>query len=108
MILGGMMAVDLGGPINKVAYTFAVAAIDAGNFYPMAAVMAGGIVPPLGIALATTLFHKKFTEDQKTIREFKLQKCGENTSVQKKRYQKSKNRQNIIRWDYFIQFRSQL
>ena len=64
-VLGGMMAVDLGGPINKVAYTFAVAAISEGNFYPMAAVMAGGVVPPLAVALSTTLFKKKFTQEQK-------------------------------------------
>lgn len=56
------MAVDLGGPINKVAYTFAVAAISNGNYYPMAAAMVGGVVPPLGVALATTLFKKKFTK----------------------------------------------
>ena len=55
---------DLGGPINKVAYTFAVAAISNGNYYPMAAAMVGGVVPPLGVALATTLFKKKFTKDQ--------------------------------------------
>lgn len=65
MVLGGMMAVDLGGPINKVAYTFAVAAISNGNYYPMAAAMVGGVVPPLGVALATTLFKKKFTKDQR-------------------------------------------
>ncbi|MFR2775633.1 MAG: PTS fructose transporter subunit IIC [Anaerostipes sp.] len=64
MVIGGMMAVDLGGPINKVAYTFAVAAISNGNYYPMAAAMAGGVVPPLGVALATSLFKKKFTKDQ--------------------------------------------
>ena len=51
MVIGGMMAVDLGGPINKVAYTFAVAAISNGNYYPMAAAMVGGVVPPLGVAL---------------------------------------------------------
>ena len=64
MVIGGMMAVDLGGPINKVAYTFAVAAISNGNYYPMAAAMVGGVVPPLGVALATTLFKSKFTKDQ--------------------------------------------
>ena len=47
MVIGGMMAVDLGGPINKVAYTFAVAAISNGNYYPMAAAMVGGVVPHL-------------------------------------------------------------
>lgn len=62
IILGGMMAVDMGGPINKAAFTFGIAAIAANNFAPHAAVMAGGMVPPLGIALATTLFKSKFTE----------------------------------------------
>ncbi|WP_088072591.1 PTS fructose transporter subunit IIABC [Gottfriedia luciferensis] len=62
LILGGMMAVDMGGPINKAAFTFGIAAIAANNFGPHAAVMAGGMVPPLGIALATTIFKSKFTE----------------------------------------------
>lgn len=62
LILGGMMAVDMGGPINKVAYVFGVASITEGNGHIMAAVMAGGMVPPLGIALATTLFKNKFTK----------------------------------------------
>jgi PTS system fructose-specific IIC component len=60
LILGAMMAVDLGGPINKAAYTFGLAMISAGNYYPMAAIMAGGMVPPIGIGLATVLFKKKF------------------------------------------------
>lgn len=60
LILGAMMAVDLGGPINKAAYTFGLAMISSGNFYPMAAIMAGGMVPPIGIGLATVLFKKKF------------------------------------------------
>jgi PTS system fructose-specific IIC component len=64
IILGAMMAVDMGGPINKAAFTFGIAMIDAGNFGPHAAVMAGGMVPPLGIALATTLFKKKFTKQE--------------------------------------------
>ncbi|WXR62911.1 fructose-specific PTS transporter subunit EIIC [Peptostreptococcaceae bacterium AGR-M142] len=64
LILGGMMAVDMGGPINKAAFTFGIAMIDAGNFTPHAAVMAGGMVPPLGIALATTLFANKFTKKE--------------------------------------------
>lgn len=62
LILGGMMAVDMGGPINKAAFTFGLAAISAQNFGPHAAVMAGGMVPPIGIALATTVFKSKFTE----------------------------------------------
>ena len=62
LILGGMMAVDMGGPLNKAAFTFGLAAIEAQSFGPHAAVMAGGMVPPLGIALATTFFKSKFTE----------------------------------------------
>ncbi|MET3729985.1 PTS system fructose-specific IIC component [Fictibacillus halophilus] len=62
LILGGMMAVDMGGPINKAAFTFGIAMIDAGNFAPHAAIMAGGMVPPLGLALSTTLFKKKYTK----------------------------------------------
>ncbi|MGG4393039.1 fructose-specific PTS transporter subunit EIIC [Paenibacillus thiaminolyticus] len=65
LILGGMMAVDMGGPINKVAFTFGIAAIEAGNLGPHAAVMAGGMVPPLAIALATTFFKNKFTESER-------------------------------------------
>ncbi|MBE4910165.1 PTS sugar transporter subunit IIA [Bacillus luteolus] len=65
IILGGMMAVDMGGPINKAAFTFGIAMIDAGNFAPHAAIMAGGMVPPLGLALATTFFKKKFTKAEK-------------------------------------------
>jgi len=65
LILGGMMAVDMGGPINKAAFTFGIAAIEAGHFGPHAAVMAGGMVPPLGIALATTLFKRKFTDQER-------------------------------------------
>lgn len=65
LVLGGMMAVDMGGPINKAAFTFGIAAIEAGNFGPHAAVMAGGMVPPLGIALATTLFKRKFSDQER-------------------------------------------
>ncbi|MGN7940006.1 PTS fructose transporter subunit IIABC [Metabacillus sp. 22489] len=65
LILGGMMAIDMGGPINKAAFTFGIAMIDAGNFAPHAAVMAGGMVPPLGIALATTIFRNKFTKRER-------------------------------------------
>lgn len=64
-ILGGMMAVDMGGPINKASFTFGIMMITAGNYYPHAAVMAGGMVPPLGIALATTVFKNKFTKSEK-------------------------------------------
>ena len=64
-LLGGMMAVDMGGPINKAAFTFGIAAIAAGNNFPHAAVMAGGMVPPLALALATTIFKNKFNETEK-------------------------------------------
>ncbi|MCM3720177.1 PTS fructose transporter subunit IIABC [Fictibacillus phosphorivorans] len=65
LILGGMMAIDMGGPINKAAFTFGIAMIDAGNFAPHAAIMAGGMVPPLGLALSTTLFKKKYTQAER-------------------------------------------
>ncbi len=65
LVLGGMMAVDMGGPINKAAFTFGIAMIDAGNLAPHAAIMAGGMVPPLGLALATTLFKRKFTKSER-------------------------------------------
>jgi fructose PTS system EIIBC or EIIC component len=65
LILGGMMAVDMGGPINKTAFTFGIAMIEAGNLGPHAAVMAGGMVPPLALALATTFFRNKFTKEEK-------------------------------------------
>ncbi|WP_242238042.1 fructose-specific PTS transporter subunit EIIC [Bacillus cereus group sp. BfR-BA-01316] len=65
LILGGMMAIDMGGPINKAAFTFGIAAIEAKNFGVHSAVMAGGMVPPLAIALATTFFKTKFTETER-------------------------------------------
>ncbi|GAB6470641.1 PTS fructose transporter subunit IIABC [Bacillus cereus] len=65
LILGGMMAIDMGGPINKAAFTFGIAAISAGNFGVHSAVMAGGMVPPLAIAFATTVFKSKFTEAER-------------------------------------------
>ncbi|HDX9614030.1 TPA: PTS sugar transporter subunit IIA [Bacillus toyonensis] len=65
LILGGMMAIDMGGPINKAAFTFGIAAISAGNFGVHSAVMAGGMVPPLAIAFATTFFKTKFTEAER-------------------------------------------
>ncbi|MFK4785501.1 fructose-specific PTS transporter subunit EIIC [Fusobacterium sp. MFO224] len=65
IVLAGMMAVDMGGPVNKAAFTFGIAMISAGNYYPHAAVMAGGMVPPLGIAIATTVFRNKFTKEEK-------------------------------------------
>ena len=65
LLLGGMMAIDMGGPINKAAYTFGLAMLNAENFNFMATVMAAGMVPPLGLALATTLFKKKFTKPER-------------------------------------------
>lgn len=65
LLLGGMMAIDMGGPINKAAYTFGLAMLEAENFNFMATVMAAGMVPPLGMALATTLFKNKFTKPER-------------------------------------------
>ncbi|QTC39963.1 PTS sugar transporter subunit IIA [Bacillus sp. V3] len=65
LILGGMMAVDMGGPINKAAFTFGIAMIEGGNLAPHAAIMAGGMVPPLGLALATTFFKGKFKDNER-------------------------------------------
>lgn len=62
MIAGGMMAIDMGGPFNKAAYVFGTAQLAEGNFAVMASVMAGGMVPPIAIALCTTFFKKKFTK----------------------------------------------
>lgn len=64
-ILGGMMAVDMGGPFNKAAYVFGTASIIAGNYDIMAAVMIGGMTPPCAIALATMLFPNKFTKHER-------------------------------------------
>lgn len=60
-MLGGMMAIDMGGPINKAAYAFSIATLTAGNPEPITAAMIGGMVPPLAIALATVVFRNKFT-----------------------------------------------
>lgn len=66
VIVGGMMAVDMGGPINKTAYVFGTAALTAGNQEVMAAVMAGGMVPPLLVALASTVFaRQKFSKQER-------------------------------------------
>lgn len=65
LILGGMMAIDMGGPFNKAAYVFGTAAIAAGNYDIMAAVMIGGMTPPCAIALATLLFKNKFTKEER-------------------------------------------
>lgn len=64
-VLGAMMAIDMGGPFNKAAYAFGIAAITNGNYDIMAAVMIGGMVPPIAIALATTFFKKKFTVQER-------------------------------------------
>lgn len=65
VVLGGMMSVDMGGPVNKAAYVFGTASLASGNFEIMAAVMAGGMVPPLAIALCTTFFKNRFTEKER-------------------------------------------
>ena len=65
LILGGMMAIDMGGPFNKAAYVFGTAAIAAGNYDIMAAVMVGGMTPPCAIALASLLFKDKFTKEER-------------------------------------------
>ena len=65
VLLGGMMAVDMGGPVNKAAYVFGTASIAAGSYNIMAAVMIGGMVPPLAIALATIFFKNKFTAEER-------------------------------------------
>lgn len=64
-VLGGMMAIDMGGPFNKAAYVFGTAAIASGNYDIMAAVMIGGMVPPIAIALAATFMKKKFTKAER-------------------------------------------
>lgn len=64
MVLGAMMAFDMGGPVNKAAYTFAVGLLASKIYGPMAAVMAAGMVPPLGLALAATLFKNRFTAEE--------------------------------------------
>lgn len=65
VLLGGMMSVDMGGPVNKAAYVFGTASIAAGNYNIMAAVMIGGMVPPIAIALATLFFKNKFTAEER-------------------------------------------
>ena len=66
LVLGGMMAADMGGPINKAAYVFGTASIASGNYDIMAAVMIGGMVPPLAIALATLFFKNRFTKKEQS------------------------------------------
>ena len=66
-VVAGMMAVDMGGPLNKAAYVTGVGLLASGNYYVMAAVMAGGMVPPLAIAISSMFFKSKFTQsEQKT------------------------------------------
>jgi PTS system fructose-specific IIC component len=64
LILGAMMAFDMGGPVNKAAYTFSVGLLGSEIYGPMAAVMAAGMTPPLGLALATVLFKNRFTNQE--------------------------------------------
>ncbi|MEJ2599580.1 MAG: PTS fructose-like transporter subunit IIB [Anaerolineales bacterium] len=64
LILGAMMAFDMGGPVNKAAYTFSVGLLSSQIYMPMAAVMAAGMTPPLGLALASWLFKNRFTKDE--------------------------------------------
>ena len=64
LILGAMMAIDMGGPINKASYAFATGLITSQIYGPMAAVMAGGMTPPLALALACRLFKNRFTDDE--------------------------------------------
>lgn len=64
-LVAGMMAVDMGGPVNKAAYVFGTASIAAGNYGIMAAVMIGGMVPPIAIAIATLIFKNKFTAEER-------------------------------------------
>lgn len=65
LLLGAMMAFDMGGPVNKAAYTFAVGLLASNEFGPMAAVMAAGMTPPLGLWLATMIAPKKFTQEER-------------------------------------------
>ena len=77
IVLGAMMAIDMGGPINKAAYVFGTMAIANGNYDIMAAVMIGGMVPPIGIALATTFFKNRFTKAERasTISNYIMGMC---------------------------------
>jgi len=65
LVVGAMMAIDMGGPFNKAAYVFSVAALTEGNAAPITAAMIGGMVPPIAIATAMLIFRKKFTKEQK-------------------------------------------
>ena len=65
LIMGGMMAVDMGGPVNKAAYVTGTGLLAGGEYGVMAAVMAGGMVPPIAIALCTTFFGNRFSENER-------------------------------------------
>jgi PTS system fructose-specific IIC component len=65
LVLGGMMAVDMGGPINKASYAFGIAAIAGENYAPITAAMIGGMVPPLAIAVSMMIFKRKYTKSQR-------------------------------------------
>ncbi|TLP48711.1 PTS fructose-like transporter subunit IIB [Cohaesibacter sp. CAU 1516] len=65
LVLGAMMAFDMGGPVNKAAYAFSVGLLTSDTFAPMAAVMAAGMTPPLGLALATVVAKNRFTDDER-------------------------------------------
>ena len=65
VVIGAMMAIDMGGPFNKAAYVFSTAALTAGNTAPISAAMIGGMVPPIAIALAMLIFRSKFTKEQR-------------------------------------------
>ena len=64
-VVGGMMSIDMGGPFNKASYAFGIAALSNGNYDIMAAVMVGGMVPPIAVAISTTFFPKKWTEEER-------------------------------------------
>lgn len=68
LLIGGMMAADMGGPINKAAYAFCVALIASGVYMPMAAAMLGGMTPPIALALAARLFPSRFTEEERNAK----------------------------------------
>ncbi|ARJ51238.1 PTS fructose transporter subunit IIABC [Staphylococcus lutrae] len=65
IVIGGMMAIDMGGPFNKAAYVFSTAALTAGNASPITAAMVGGMVPPIAVAIAMMIFRAKFTKEQR-------------------------------------------
>lgn len=64
IVVAGMQSTDMGGPINKASYVFATSQLAEGNYEIMAAVMAGGMIPPLAIALSTTFFKNRWTKDE--------------------------------------------